>query len=134
MRAHAPLFDRLSLHDGCATLVALTADTVTAAIAEYTLKGEVIVSGGGAENPALLQALRVRLAGCAVTSSQRFGIDPAFKEALAFAVLGYELLRGRPAGLPRVTGAGYPALLGAIAPAGLDALLGSLREEVATAK
>ena len=33
-------------------------------------------------------------------------------EAIAFAILGYEMLRGRPGNLPSVTGARAPAILG----------------------
>jgi len=122
--------DGLSVEDGCATLVALTAQTVAAAIQPHARSGEVVVSGGGVHNPALLHALRERLPDFGILSSERLGVDPDFKEAIAFAVLGYELLRGRPAGLPRVTGAGRAALLGAIAPLRLDALLDRLREEL----
>ncbi len=42
---------------------------------------------------------------------------------MAFAILGYETLRGRPAKLPRVTGARAPAVLGSIVPYDLPALL-----------
>jgi anhydro-N-acetylmuramic acid kinase len=124
----------LSLEDGCATLVALTAQTVAAAVARTAPPGaEVVVSGGGARNPALLDALRARLPGIDVSTSAAYGIDPDFKEAIAFALLGYELLRGRPAGIPGVTGARGAALLGAIAPQHLDALLRKRDEELAAA-
>jgi anhydro-N-acetylmuramic acid kinase len=58
-----------------------------------------------------------------VVVSDAAGVDPDVKEALAFAVLGYELLRGRAAGVPGVTGARQPALLGALAPHDLAGLL-----------
>jgi anhydro-N-acetylmuramic acid kinase len=115
----------LSLEDGCATLAALSAESVARDLRRAVPAGaRVVVSGGGAHNGALLRELRVRLgARHVVVSSAEVGIDPDAKEAVAFAVLGYELLRGRAAGLPAVTGARRPALLGALAPHELAKLL-----------
>jgi anhydro-N-acetylmuramic acid kinase len=42
------------------------------------------------------------------------GIPSDFKEAIAFAVLGYLRLHNRPGNLPRVTGARKPVALGEI--------------------
>ena len=64
-----------------------------------------------------------------VETSAAYGVDPDAKEAIAFALLGYETLRERPAGLPHVTGARAPRVLGAIAPAGLEALFARVRAE-----
>jgi anhydro-N-acetylmuramic acid kinase len=91
----------------------------------------VIASGGGTHNATLMHLLAERLArsGCQLERSDAYGIDPDAKEAIAFAVLGYETLRGRPASLPGATGARRPAVLGAIAPSGLEALLAKIREE-----
>jgi anhydro-N-acetylmuramic acid kinase len=131
---HADALDALSLDDGCATLTALSAESIATAIRDAAPAGsEVVVSGGGARNPALMDALRARLPAFGLATSAAYGVDPDFKEAIAFAVLGYELLRGRPAGLPGVTGARSAALLGAIAPVELDALLRRRDEEVRAA-
>jgi anhydro-N-acetylmuramic acid kinase len=124
LRAHPALYE-LSLEDGCATLVALSAESIARDLRRYARGGaRVVVSGGGARNPALVGALRERLGrGYDVVVSDAAGVDPDVKEALAFAVLGYELLRGRAAGVPGVTGARQPALLGALAPHDLAGLL-----------
>ncbi len=90
-----------------------------------------IVSGGGAHNDAIVDGLRDALAGMAVERSDVYGIDVDAEEAIRFAVLGLELLRGRPAGLPAVTGARGPRLLGALAPVELPALLERVAAEVA---
>jgi anhydro-N-acetylmuramic acid kinase len=130
----ADLFASLSLEDGCATLCAFTAATVSDALAAYGPPGaRVIASGGGTRNPALMRALAERLAanGSTLAPSSAYGVDPDAKEALAFAVLGYETLRGRPANVPRATGASRPAVLGAIAPYDLEALLAKMRAECA---
>jgi len=120
--------ERLSLPDGAATLTALTVRTVAIRIyARSTAR--LIVGGGGAHNLALLDGFRRALPRIAVVTSDAFGIDPDAREAIAFAVLGYECLRGRAAGIPKVTGARGPRLLGAIAPHDLETLLARIARE-----
>lgn len=127
---HGAALDALAFDDAMATLAALTVRSIADAVriaAPATQR--VIVSGGGANNPALIGGLRDALPGIAVERSEVRGIDADAKEAVAFAVLAERLLRGEAAGLPRVTGARGARLLGAIAPLGLDALLAALRAE-----
>ena len=122
--------DALGFADAVATLTALTVRTVADAF--WTMaprKALLIVSGGGARNPALVAGLRTLLPGVDVVLSDAYGIDADAKEAIAFAVLAYTTLRGRAAGLPAVTGARGPRILGAIAPLRLDALLARVRAE-----
>lgn len=122
--------DALEFCDAVATLTALTIGTVSSAIRNEAPKANlVIVSGGGARNPALIGGLRAMLAGVRVAISDEFGVDADAKEAVAFAVLGYATLRGHAAGLPLVTGARGPRVLGAIAPHDLDSLLERVRLE-----
>ena len=114
----------LSLEDGCATLTELTVRTIAASIRRCgAAANRVIVSGGGADNPTLMRLLRTALPESTVVRSDDFGIDGQFKEAIAFAVLGLETLRGRPSSLPAVTGAIAPAVLGSIVPYALEALV-----------
>jgi len=40
------------------------------------------------------------------------GVDGDALEAVAFAILGYQMLRGRQGNIPTVTGARAPAVLG----------------------
>ena len=42
----------------------------------------------------------------------RLGIDGDALEAVAFAILGYQMLRGEPGNIASVTGARSPAILG----------------------
>ena len=122
--------DALDFPDAVATLTALTIATVTSAIRNEAPQAKLlIVSGGGARNPALIGGLRAMQPGVCVAISDEFGIDADAKEAIAFAVLGYMTLRGQAAGLPLVTGARGPRVLGAIAPHDLRALLERVRFE-----
>ena len=57
------------------------------------------------------------------------GVDPDAKEAMAFAVLGYETLRGRAGNVPQATGAARAVPLGAIAPYRLHDLLAKVERE-----
>jgi anhydro-N-acetylmuramic acid kinase len=127
---HQARLDALSFADGAATLVALTAATLAAAIEASGPDGaRVVVSGGGAKNPAILGELQQRLPDRRVESSDVMNLRADAKEAVAFTILGYETLRGRAANVPRSTGASSPVVLGAIAPHDLDALLDKLRAE-----
>ena len=102
-----------SLEDLVATLTALTARTVAAAVGETE---EVVLSGGGTRNPALVAALRGELPGTPVRTSDELGLPSAAKEALAFAVLGFLTVNGQAGALPSCTGARHASVLGAIVP------------------
>lgn len=76
---------------------------------------EVIVSGGGRRNRAMMAGLVERLAPRRVVAVDELGLDGDFKEAVAFAVLAYESALGWAVNLPAVTGARYPARCGKLA-------------------
>ena len=90
----------------------------------------LVVSGGGARNSFLLERLAARVAPARLERSDALGLPADAKEAMAFAVLGYETLRGRAANVPAATGARRGVVLGALAPHDLRALLERLRLEV----
>jgi anhydro-N-acetylmuramic acid kinase len=122
--------DALAPADALATLTALSVTTIAAAIRSHAPAGAtVIASGGGVHNAALLGGLRAELPAYPIVSSDTLGIGADAKEAVLFAQLAYELVRGRPANVPNVTGARGPRLLGALAPVNLTALLVALRRE-----
>ena len=130
LQQHAAAFAGLSLEDAAATLTELTAASLANAIASLGLgRARVVVSGGGAHNGVLLDRLRARLSGVRVETSDAVGLPVDAKEAIAFAVLGYETLRARAANLPRVTGAKRSTPLGAIAPFELAQLLTNVERE-----
>ena len=74
--------------DLLATLTELTAATVARALAPFAVT-EVVASGGGVRNPALLDALRRRLGATPLTTADERGLDPAAKEAYLMALLGF---------------------------------------------
>jgi anhydro-N-acetylmuramic acid kinase len=96
---------------------------------------QLVVSGGGANNPLLMAQLTALLApanapalrsspvtarsasaksNIEVFTSGEFDIPTDAKEALAFAILAYETFHHRPSNLPTATGATKPAILGKI--------------------
>ncbi|HLZ50500.1 MAG TPA: anhydro-N-acetylmuramic acid kinase [Candidatus Acidoferrum sp.] len=77
---------------------------------------QLIVSGGGANNPLIYSVLSefYQHNGIEVVKSSHFGIPIDAKEAFAFALLAYETFHHRPSNLPSATGAHGPAILGKI--------------------
>jgi len=128
--AHRERLDALPAADAAATLTALCVRSVADAVRRHAPPGSMLIaSGGGVHNAAILAGLRAELAGMTVVTSAQFGLDPDAKEAVLFALLAYELVRGCPANLPKVTGARGPRVLGALAPHGLAELQAALRRE-----
>jgi anhydro-N-acetylmuramic acid kinase len=120
----------LPLEDGAATLAELTAASIAQAIDTAGFaEARIIVSGGGAHNKSILARLAARLPRARVETSDVMGLPVDAKEAIAFAILGYETLRGRAANLPSVTGARHAAVLGAIVPQRLSELLAQIERE-----
>jgi anhydro-N-acetylmuramic acid kinase len=109
----------LPVEDLITTATVLTAASVALGIRRFVSApvDDLIVSGGGAKNPVIMKYLAAFLPGVAIAASSEFGIDPDAKEAIAFALLGYETWRGRPSNLPSATGARRAVLLGKITPA-----------------
>lgn len=109
----------LAPHDVVATLTAFTASSVADAIERFVLPkvgsvDELIVSGGGANNPVLMAMLKERMPQISVHRSDEFGINADAKEAIAFAVLAHRTVMGLAGNLPSATGAKMPVILGSI--------------------
>ncbi|HVO58852.1 MAG TPA: anhydro-N-acetylmuramic acid kinase [Dongiaceae bacterium] len=101
------------------TATVFTAVSIVAAIRGFVLPelkrrhlDELIVSGGGANNPLLLGQIAALLPGTSVMPSSALGIPVDAKEALAFALLAYETWHRRPSNVPSATGASGRAILG----------------------
>ncbi len=98
------------------TLTELTARTIADGIRRFVLPSmqmaRIIVSGGGVHNRTLMKRLRELLHELQVETSDRYGIHPDAKEAVAFALLGYQRMRGRTNNLPSATGARRAVVMG----------------------
>jgi anhydro-N-acetylmuramic acid kinase len=108
--------ERVGLEAGpdlLATLTELTAATIAQALEPYGVT-EVIASGGGVRNPALMAALKRRLG--VLTTTADHGLDPAAKEAHLMALIGFLTWHGVPGVPPRLTGAPTPRVLGRKSP------------------
>jgi anhydro-N-acetylmuramic acid kinase len=78
---------------------------------------EIILGGGGAHNKTLLRDIAALLPECRVLTQEDLGWNSDSKEAVAFAILARETMRGRPGNVPGATGAKRPVILGSITPA-----------------
>ena len=108
---------RLADDDVLATVTELTGRTVGDVCSRYEV-AELIVSGGGSRNAALLAAIARAAPGTALRRSDDYGIPSQAKEAYAFAVLGFLTLHGLAGSLPSCTGARAASLLGSVTPGG----------------
>lgn len=108
----------LAAIDVVATVTAFTARSIGLAFRDFLPRfpDEVIISGGGALNPTLMQMLRAELAPARVMTSDELGLPATAKEAVAFAILAYESWHHRPGNLPAATGARHPVVLGSVTP------------------
>ena len=106
--------------DIVATATAFTALSISDSIKRFLLpKGpidELIVSGGGALNPVIMEHLRRELPEIKIATSDEHGVPLKAKESISFAVLARETALGRPSNLPAATGASGPRVLGQITP------------------
>ena len=113
---------RLSGEDLVATATAFTARSIADALTRFVLPvvpvARMVVSGGGARNPVLMEMLRGALPCVDICESDALGVPSEAKEAIAFAVLANATVEGRTGNLPAATGASGSVVLGVVAPGG----------------
>ena len=104
--------------DLLASLNLFTAASIAQAFGSFAPRGtrELIVSGGGALNPALMDNIAALLlpAGVRTRSIAELGIHPLAKEPACFALLAWLALAGERNHCPSATGARGPRVLGKI--------------------
>lgn len=110
----------LSAEDTLATATALTSESIARSYESWLAPrggaDTIVMGGGGVHNKTLMKMLEERLAPARIATHDEFGIPDDAKEAVAFALLGYETLQGRPANVPSATGASRSVVLGSITP------------------
>ncbi|MBI3479633.1 MAG: anhydro-N-acetylmuramic acid kinase [Nitrosomonadales bacterium] len=109
------LKDNEAAADVQATLLELTCRSIASAIQKQCHGAqEIYLCGGGAHNQTLHNRITVLLPGCSVNATDSLGVNGDYLEAVAFAWLAQQTMRGKAANLPTVTGARHPCILGAI--------------------
>ena len=103
-----------STDDIVATATALTARSIADAYRRFMPEPvtEVLVSGGGANNPTLLVMIARALEPLRVRRFDEVYFDGEAKEAVAFALLAHLHMNGQAGNVPRATGARGPRVLG----------------------
>jgi anhydro-N-acetylmuramic acid kinase len=111
-------FKHISPQDLIASITFATAKTIVDAYKNYILPQydlqTIVVSGGGMHNQTLRKHLESGLPGITITTSDEYGIDSDYKEAIAFAILGHQTFHHRPSNVPSATGASKAVVLGQI--------------------
>ncbi|MBI2246436.1 MAG: anhydro-N-acetylmuramic acid kinase, partial [Armatimonadetes bacterium] len=104
---------RLGAEDLLATVTMLTARSIAEAYRRFLGQiDEAILSGGGVHNRTLVQMIAAEVSPASVRIVSEYGLDPDFKEAIAFAVFGALTAWGAPSNLPAATGARRQVILG----------------------
>ncbi len=100
--------------DVVATATALTAHTMADGYARFVRNDllDVVLSGGGARNPTLVRMIRDAMPLRTVRTFDELFFDGEAKEAVAFAYIALQHLRGLPGNVPAATGAAGPRILG----------------------
>ncbi len=113
----AARFTQFAPHDALATATALTARSIADSLRRFAGLREyyqVVVSGGGARNHALMAQLRAQLPQALVTASQEIGINGDAREAMAFALLAAQTIKRQPSSVAGATGARGARVLGKV--------------------
>lgn len=111
----------LSKYDILATATYFTAESIYRAYRDFIQPrpslNTLILGGGGTRNATLCGHLEQKFAPSKVTTASEFGVNDDAKEAIAFAMFGYNTLKSKPSNVPSATGASCRMILGKITPA-----------------
>lgn len=112
----------VSPDDLIATATEFTARSIAANISDHVVTqgnlSEILIAGGGAKNPELVERIRKHVArtpglsGAGVSFLDGTGFPAKARECIAFALLGYAHLKRIPGNVPSATGASRRVVLG----------------------
>jgi anhydro-N-acetylmuramic acid kinase len=100
-----------------ATLLDLTAISISTELSKFDYIDEIFICGGGAFNGAAMSRLEALVHPISLQSTDTAGVAPQWVEGCAFAWLAKQCLEGLPGNCPSVTGASKAVVLGTICPA-----------------
>ncbi|MDX2164837.1 MAG: anhydro-N-acetylmuramic acid kinase [Gammaproteobacteria bacterium] len=106
------ILDNLNLFDGCATLAAFTALTISKNIPN-TIKN-IVICGGGAKNSAILSTLKNYLPNTLIKTADDMGWSNTYMEAELMAWLAVRSVKKLPLSVPETTGVREPVTGGEI--------------------
>ena len=100
------------------TLAEFTAQSITRELSQWKNEPNkvLLVCGGGARNPLLMERFNVLLPDWHVGTTNDYGVDVDYVEAAAFAWLAFQRMENLPSNMPSVTGASQAVSLGVIFP------------------
>ena len=118
-RALWEIKSNMHVNDKIATVTDLTAKSIAQEIRKHADKSnikEVLISGGGRYNQTLMERIAFHLPkGITVAGTEKYGMSADAKEAITFALLGYQCYYRKTNNLPTATGATKPVVMGKIA-------------------
>jgi len=106
-------FDKISHCDIQATLLALTVHSIANEVEKFDIEN-LLICGGGAKNRYLMERLRERLPTIDIKTTNSYGVDLDYIEAMMFAWLAKKRLKREKIELKTVTGATKNTILGGI--------------------
>jgi anhydro-N-acetylmuramic acid kinase len=121
LRKHFGALTARNIGDALATLNYFTAASIALAVRRFIAPkcnpAELIISGGGALNPALMKNIAALCSPLKVSRISEHGIGELAKEPACFALLAHLAVNGLPNHCPAATGARGLRILGKITPA-----------------
>ncbi len=112
-------FPGVPVNDVLATLT----DHVASVVADEARRqglSQVIASGGGINNPTLIEWIVEKLGDIQYVTIDTLGVPSDAKEAYAMALLGFLTVKGMTGTVPSCTGALHPTVLGSVTPGSPD--------------